>query len=112
MSLRQRTPIHMGVNPWNTFQLSGVKVKAENRIIIAFRVHLRLVQHKVHEAESITYCNVDGQNIARQRLIKHVNTHATVGRVAAPRPASLIVTQRRGKHISAAVSRYATIAAA
>jgi hypothetical protein len=39
-------------------------------------------------------------------------THATVEIVTAPRPASLVATQRRGKHISAEVSRHATIAAA
>jgi hypothetical protein len=37
-------------------------------------------------------------------------THATVERVAAPRPASFVATQREGKHISSAVSRHATIA--
>jgi cytochrome c553 len=39
-------------------------------------------------------------------------THATIERIAAPRPATLVATQRRGKHISAAVSRHATIAVA
>jgi hypothetical protein len=38
-------------------------------------------------------------------------THATVERVAVPRP-TLLATQRRGKHISAAVSCHTTIAAA
>jgi hypothetical protein len=39
-------------------------------------------------------------------------THATVEKVAAPRPISLVATQRRGKHSSAVVGRHATIAAA
>jgi hypothetical protein len=39
-------------------------------------------------------------------------THATVERVAGPRLVSLVATQRRGEHISAAVSRHAAIAAA
>jgi hypothetical protein len=49
-----------------------------------------------------------------QELLNHRNleTHATVERVAAPCFASLVATQRRGKHISVAVSRHATIAAA
>jgi hypothetical protein len=52
---------------------------------------------------------VDGQSIARQRLSEHVNKHATAERVAAPRPASLVATQRRCKHISAAVGRHVTM---
>jgi hypothetical protein len=38
-------------------------------------------------------------------------THTTVERIAAPQPLSLIAMQHRGKNISVAVSRHATIAA-
>jgi hypothetical protein len=38
-------------------------------------------------------------------------SHATVEWAAAPRPATLVATQRSGEHISAAVSRHATMAA-
>jgi hypothetical protein len=48
------------------------------------------------------------RSIARQRLSKHVNTHATVERVAAPR----LLLRNEKVNISAAVSRHATIAAA